>query len=43
MTTNLEHDPTLEEGLGHIRETYADLLPDELRPQTYHSLVGSIN
>ena len=24
MTTNLEHDPTLEEGLGHIRETYAD-------------------
>jgi hypothetical protein len=30
MTNNLEHDPTLEEGLGHIREHYADLLPPEL-------------
>ena len=27
FTSNLEHDPTLEEGLGHIREQYADLLP----------------
>ncbi|MGO9650710.1 ATP-binding protein [Mycobacterium sp.] len=31
MTTNLEHDPTLEEGLGHIREHYGDLLPPEVR------------
>jgi hypothetical protein len=30
MTSNLEHDPTLEEGLGHIREHYADLLPPDL-------------
>jgi hypothetical protein len=30
MTDNLEHDPTLEDGLGHIREQYANLLPDEL-------------
>lgn len=30
MTTNLEHDPTLEEGLGHIREHYRDLLPPEV-------------
>jgi hypothetical protein len=30
MTDNLEHDPTIEEGLGHIREQYADLLPPEL-------------
>lgn len=30
MTRNLEHDPTLEEGLGHIREHYADLLPTDL-------------
>jgi histidine kinase/DNA gyrase B/HSP90-like ATPase len=27
MTNNLEHDPTLEEGLDHIREQYSDLLP----------------
>jgi hypothetical protein len=43
MTTNLEHDPTLEEGLGHIRETYADLLPDELRPPSSQSFAESIN
>ena len=30
MTSNLEHDPTLQEGLGHIREQYADLLPTAL-------------
>ena len=31
MTSNLEHDPSLEDGLNHIRQQYADLLPDELR------------
>ena len=31
MTQSLEHDPTLAEGLGHIREQYADLLPTELQ------------
>lgn len=31
MTQSLEHDPTLAEGLGHIREQYADLLPVELQ------------
>lgn len=30
MTENLEHDPTIEEGLGHIREQYADLLPADI-------------
>lgn len=30
MTANLEHDPTIEEGMAHIREQYVDLLPDEL-------------
>lgn len=30
MTNALEHDPTLEEGLGHLRSQYADLLPAEL-------------
>ena len=34
MTSNLEHDPTLEESLGHIREQYADLLPTELSAET---------
>ena len=29
MGSNLEHDPTLEEGLGHIREQYGDLLPPD--------------
>ncbi|PZS17608.1 MAG: histidine kinase [Pseudonocardiales bacterium] len=27
MTSNLEHDPSLEDGLNHIRQQYADLLP----------------
>jgi hypothetical protein len=31
MTDNLEHDPSLEDGLRHIREEYSDLLPDSLR------------
>jgi hypothetical protein len=31
VTRNLEHDPTLEEGLSHIRAQYAELLPLELR------------
>lgn len=26
MTSNLEHDPTLEGGLGHIREHYGNLI-----------------
>lgn len=30
ITTALEHDPTLEEGLGHLREQYAELLPDAI-------------
>lgn len=34
MTSNLEHDPSLEDGLNHIRQQYADLLPDSLRDQT---------
>lgn len=34
MTTNLEHDPTLEEGLGHIREHYGDLVPPEVGGNT---------
>jgi hypothetical protein len=31
MTTNLEHDPSLEDGLNHIRQQYTDLLPESLR------------
>lgn len=31
MTSNLEHDPSLEDGLNHIRQQYADLLPEALR------------
>jgi hypothetical protein len=31
MTSNLEHDPSLEDGLNHIRRQYAHLLPDALR------------
>lgn len=31
VTANLEHDPSLEDGLRHIQEQYADLLPDALR------------
>lgn len=34
MTSNLEHDPSLEDGLKHIRQQYADLLPDSLRSMT---------
>lgn len=34
MTSNLEHDPTLEEGLGHIREHYADLIPTDMAADT---------
>jgi len=34
VTRNLEHDPTLEEGLGHIRAQYAELLPSGLREDT---------
>lgn len=30
MTSNLEHDPSLEDGLNHIRQQYADLLPEGL-------------
>lgn len=30
MTSNLEHDPSLEDGLRHIREQYSDLLPERL-------------
>lgn len=28
ITNNLEHDPSLEDGLSHIRQQYADLLPE---------------
>ncbi|MFT4289499.1 ATP-binding protein [Nocardioides sp.] len=31
MTSNLEHDPSLEEGLSHIREQYGDLLPSGIK------------
>jgi hypothetical protein len=31
MTSNLEHDPSLEDGLNYMRQQYADLLPEELR------------
>lgn len=34
MTRNLEHDPSLEEGLGHIREQYAELLPSDLQDRS---------
>ena len=34
MTSNLEHDPSLEDGLNHIRQQYADLLPEALRTDT---------
>lgn len=30
MTDNLEHDPSLEDGLRHIQEQYADLLPEAM-------------
>lgn len=30
LTSNLEHDPSLEEGLNHIRQQYADLLPETI-------------
>ena len=30
MTNNLEHDPSLEDGLRHIREQYSELLPESL-------------
>jgi len=35
MTTNLEHDPSLEEGLSHIREKYSDLLPAGLAQEAH--------
>jgi hypothetical protein len=31
ITDNLEHDPSLEDGLSHIRRRYADLLPESLQ------------
>lgn len=31
VTANLEHDPSLEDGLRHIQDQYADLLPLTLR------------
>ena len=34
MTSSLEHDPTIEEGLAHIREQYADLVPPDLAIDT---------
>jgi len=30
VSTALEHDPSIAEGLNHVREQYADLLPDSL-------------
>lgn len=33
MTSNLEHDPSLEDGLNHIRLQYADLLPTNVVTQ----------
>jgi hypothetical protein len=34
MTSSLEHDPTISEGLGHIREQYANLLPQVIADPT---------
>jgi hypothetical protein len=31
ITDNLEHDPSLEDGLRHIQQQYADLLPETLQ------------
>jgi hypothetical protein len=31
MTSNLEHDPSLEDGLNHICQQHADLLPEAMR------------
>lgn len=31
ITDNLEHDPSLEDGLRHIQQQYADLLPADLQ------------
>jgi hypothetical protein len=30
ITSTLQHDPTLSEGLGYVRAKYADLLPPVL-------------
>ena len=34
MTSALEHDPSITEGLEHVREKYRDLLPASLLPQS---------
>jgi hypothetical protein len=33
ITDNLEHDPSLEDGLRHIQQQYADLLPETLQSE----------